>query len=195
MDEVARKQSLWTYIPTALTMLRIVLVVPIWLVLYVPLELGYATALLLFVLAAASDLVDGWLARKLDAVTKFGSNLDVIADKILVVGVLSGLAVRHRLDALAVAALFVIALREIVVVALRFAALRRGRALGASLIAKAKTMCQMTGVAALLAVPFAGAMLAIGDWLLVIGAALGLISGAQYWFSTSAPEQKTREPP
>jgi CDP-diacylglycerol---glycerol-3-phosphate 3-phosphatidyltransferase len=177
---MAKALSLWAHIPTALTLLRIALVAPIWLALFVPVQLGYATALSLFVIAALTDLVDGWLARKLDAVTKLGAALDALADKILVVGVLAALASHHRLDAIAFMAFTIIAAREGLVAIWRLRVLQGGRAVAANIAAKSKTVCQMAGVAALLATPFAAALGPIGDWLLVAGAALGLISAAQY---------------
>ena len=47
-------------------------------------EVGYPVALILFILASVSDFFDGWMARRLRIVSKFGTMLDPIADKVLI---------------------------------------------------------------------------------------------------------------
>ncbi|MFN7342730.1 MAG: CDP-alcohol phosphatidyltransferase family protein, partial [bacterium] len=71
-------------LPNAITLSRLVLTAAF--VLFVALEAtwGHITALILFMIAAISDFVDGWLARKMNLVTPLGKLLDPLADKILV---------------------------------------------------------------------------------------------------------------
>jgi len=68
-------------LPNAITVVRISLVIPTAWLLW---EGYYVTALIVTTVAGASDAVDGWLARRLDAVSQFGAALDPVADKLLV---------------------------------------------------------------------------------------------------------------
>ena len=104
-----------------------------------------AVALALFVVAALSDALDGWLARRTGATAR-GAFLDPLADKILVVGALLALTLASRGWPVTVVTILV-ALREGAVALLRARALGRGIALPADRLAKAKTVLQMAGVA------------------------------------------------
>ncbi|MDR2505582.1 MAG: CDP-alcohol phosphatidyltransferase family protein [Oscillospiraceae bacterium] len=78
----------WLNIPNALTALRILLTFA-FLALYI---WGlYVPAIIVFVTAASTDMVDGWLARKLNRITKLGKILDPIADKLMIVSALVAL--------------------------------------------------------------------------------------------------------
>jgi CDP-diacylglycerol--glycerol-3-phosphate 3-phosphatidyltransferase len=127
----------------ALTLFRAVALVPIiWAIA----ADQHAIALGLFVLAAASDAVDGLLARRFGNVSARGALLDPLADKVLVIGTLGGLtAVGAGWPVAVVTALT--ALREGIVALLRLRASARGIALPADRLAKFKTAAQMIGVA------------------------------------------------
>lgn len=100
----------------------------------------------LFVLAAASDALDGAIARRSRDTGPRGALLDPLADKILVVGTLVALtAVGTGWPVTVVTGLT--ALREGIVALLRVRAFGRGIALSADRLAKVKTFAQMTGVA------------------------------------------------
>lgn len=102
-------------------------------------------ALCLFVLAALSDALDGWLARRSGTVGPRGALVDPLADKILVLGTLGALtAVGIGWPVTVVTALT--ALREGAVAVFRVRAFVRGVALPAERIAKLKTAAQMIGV-------------------------------------------------
>lgn len=77
-------------VPNLLTGLRLALAVP---VAYLILEERYDSALLLAALAGITDALDGFLARRLDAMTRLGAVLDPIADKLLILAVFASLAV------------------------------------------------------------------------------------------------------
>ena len=122
---------------------RALAVVPImWAILTGQTVIAFA----LFVLAAASDALDGMIARRSGDVGPRGALLDPVADKVLVVGTLLALtAVGTGWPVTVVTALT--ALREGIVVLLRVRAFGRGVALPADRLAKAKTAAQMIGVA------------------------------------------------
>lgn len=71
-------------VPNVITVVRIALVVPTAWLLW---EARYVEALVLTTVAGASDAVDGWLARRYDAVSQFGAALDPMADKLLVAAI------------------------------------------------------------------------------------------------------------
>ena len=134
-----------------------------------------AAALALFVLAALSDIADGHLARARREVTALGAALDPLADKILVVGVLTALALRGLVP---VWALGVILAREVVAVGVRGAA---SRPLPATNDGKLKTVAQVIAAAAvILAAALGNAELARGAGALVMAAvALTVLSGVR----------------
>lgn len=149
----------------------------------------YALALILFIVAALTDWLDGWLARKYDAVTPLGAALDHSADKVLITCVLVALAYA-ALPMLLVAAAVVILGRDVAVAGLREGIAAQGKTLPVSSLGKWKAAAEMAGVGAFLAFQaaallFAPANFVIGlDWaariLLWAAAALALISGGQY---------------
>lgn len=81
--------SLLQTVPNLLTGLRLVLAAPL---VYLILDERYGSALLLAALAGATDALDGYLARRLDAMTPLGAALDPLADKLLILAVFSSLA-------------------------------------------------------------------------------------------------------
>lgn len=159
----------------AFTLLRVALVpVFAWLLLWrTPPLPGLAAAV--FAIAAATDGLDGYVARRLDQVTGFGQFLDPTADKLLVGTALVALALDDRIPWWAVA---VILGRELAVSVLRVALARRGRSLPASPLGKAKTVSQILAVALLTALaPGHG----LGSAALGLAIALTVVSGAQYF--------------
>ena len=141
-------------LPTALTWMRIVMIPlfvgvyyfpPDWLSL--PQENLIATVL--FTVAAITDLLDGYLARKLNQVSAFGAFLDPVADKLIVAAALIVLVDLSRLDA--VIAVIIIG-REITISALRewMAQLGAGKGVAVSFIGKIKTVAQMVAIPMLL---------------------------------------------
>ncbi len=97
-------------------------------------------ALFLFVLAAITDFVDGWMARKYNIVTNFGKFIDPVADKLLVLSTMTMLSWHGIVPAwLVVAVLF----RELAVDGLRLVAVEQGKVIAAANLGKIKTVCQM----------------------------------------------------
>jgi CDP-diacylglycerol--glycerol-3-phosphate 3-phosphatidyltransferase len=149
----------------------------------------YALCLILFVLAALTDWLDGWLARKLDAVTPLGAALDHSADKVLIVCVLVALAYA-ALPLMLVAAAVLILGRDVAVAGLREGIASQHKTLPVSRLGKWKAAAEMAGVGAFLAFQAAALLFApqsVTDGLdlaarilLWAAAALALVSGAQY---------------
>ena len=163
--------------PNVITIAR-VLVVPVLVVLLAASPDGSVAAAALFGLAAVSDFLDGHLARSRAAITKFGTIVDPLADKLLVGAALVTLV---ALDRAALWFALVIIGREAAVTALRFARGRQAVVIPASPLGKAKMWFQVPAVAALIAVPDPGAA-----WLqaLVYAAAVAtVLSGIDYFLS------------
>lgn len=186
-------------IPTLLTVFRIVMgPVVAALVLWAandlhsdPLLSGfvYALAFILFLIAASTDWLDGYLARKWNAVTPLGAALDHAADKVLITCVLVALAYAALPMHLVAAAVLILG-RDVAVAGLREGLSAQGKSLPVSQVGKWKAAGEMAGVAAFLAYQTAallsaGASVVIGlSWaagiLLWVAAVLALLSGAQY---------------
>lgn len=101
----------------------------------------YFIAFFGFVVAALTDFVDGWLARRLDAVSTVGAILDPIADKVLVAGMVIALALVHSWTAAVAGGLMLF--REFAVSAMRETLAPRGIKLPVTLLAKWKTTLQL----------------------------------------------------
>ena len=138
-------------IPNLLTWARILLIPLVVGVYYLPLPLVeqnfIATAA--FLVAAVTDWIDGWLARKLNQTSAFGAFLDPVADKLMVAAALVMLVKLDRADA---SLAFIIIGREIAISALRewMANIGAGKSVAVSLIGKLKTIAQMTAIPMLL---------------------------------------------
>jgi len=130
-----------------LTILRLLLVAPVVLLVLVDAPLARLSAALLFLAAGLTDLLDGYLARRLKRVSALGAFLDPLADKLLVDGTLVALAVRGEVPWLLVA--FLLA-RDAGITLLRTRSLARRAQLRPSALAKRKTASLVVGVALLL---------------------------------------------
>lgn len=104
-------------------------------------------AVLIFIIAASTDGLDGYIARKSNTVTNLGKLLDPLADKLLVAAVLVSLVEMGKLDAWIA---IVIISREFAVTGLRQIALLEGKVIPASRWGKWKTATQITAIIALL---------------------------------------------
>lgn len=135
-------------------------------------------AFLVFAAAAATDFLDGWLARRLGATSALGRALDPIADKAMVVIALSALMARAGPDAALGLPAIAILFREILVAGLREAT--GSLALAVTPLAKWKTAAQLVAVAALLAAPAFGLPALPGLVLLWLAAILTIVTGADY---------------
>jgi CDP-diacylglycerol--glycerol-3-phosphate 3-phosphatidyltransferase len=135
-------------------------------------------ALVLLCIAAATDFLDGYLARRWGLTTKFGSFLDTTADKLLVTGALVALvAVERASPWIAV----IIIGRELVILGLRGVVAAEGIVMQPSFLGKLKTTIQFAAIA--LAIvrpgdPIAG--LYLDEWVMIVAAVITVWSAVDY---------------
>lgn len=151
-------------LPNAITVSRLFLTAGF--ILFVTWESTWAhfTALALFVIAAASDFVDGWLARKMNLVTPLGKLLDPLADKILVCSAFVFLTAEGLCPVWITA---LIMGREFLVTGLRQIAIEAGQVLAADNLGKWKTGFQLTYLISAMVWLTLGTMDSIPGWLSV----------------------------
>jgi len=137
-----------------------------------------AGALALFFAAAATDWIDGRLARRWNVTTTFGSFLDTTADKLLVTGVLIALIAVERASPWIV---MLIVGRELVILALRGVVAGEGTVIQPSMLGKLKTTVQFVAIALAIVRPgdaMGGAYL--DEWAMLVAAAITVVSAADY---------------
>lgn len=164
----------WANPANAVTLLRVALVPVIAVLLLLDGTTARWWAFAVFVVAALSDGVDGWVARRGAGSTTWGQLADPAADKLLIVGTLGLLALGDEVSWLVVA---IIVLREVAVTVQRQVLARRGLVMPASIYGKAKTVSQIVAISLYLApvVPRRLAVAALG-----VAVLLTLASGVEY---------------
>ena len=130
--------------PTLLTITRIILTVPMMICIFIESDAARIAAIICFIIASASDFIDGRLARKYHKVTKLGKFLDPLADKMLVNLAFLALVV---LGAVPVWVFGIIIVRDLMVDGVRMMAASNKVTIDASKFGKAKTMLQMITLA------------------------------------------------
>lgn len=165
-------------LPTVLTLSRIV-VIPVFIIVT---PVNNFLGALVFGLAAATDFLDGYFARRLGTVTKFGILMDPIADKILVIAALVLLVDMGRVS---VWIAVIIIVREFLITALRVVALAKDIVIKAELGGKLKVTTQITAILCLiLGWDVMGMdLFDVGIVLLWTSIVLSIISGFQYMIS------------
>jgi len=159
-------------LPNSITLFRILLV-PIFtlIVLASPSEVNY-TAAFVFLIAALTDGLDGYLARTRKEITNFGKLIDPIADKLLVT---AALLILVQFGAISTWIALIIIGREFSVSGLRMLAAAEGKVIPASLWGKVKTVSQITAVMAfLLGFSFA-------PFLMRLSVVITILSGVDYF--------------
>ena len=171
-------QSSWRNLPNMLTLLRLVLVVPFAVALFwqdgqsAPARI---VASVVFMVASATDFVDGYLARSRNLVTNFGKVADPIADKLLTGTALIGLSVLGQLSWWVT---WIILGREIAVTLLRFWVIRDG-VIPASRGGKLKTVVQIVAIIAYL-LPLSAAAFEVAQWIMGLAVLLTVVTGIDY---------------
>jgi len=184
----------WT-LPTIMTWTRIVAIPLIVGVFYLPLDAATRNliATVMFIVFAATDWLDGFLARRLNQTSAFGAFLDPVADKFLVC---ASLLVLVHLDRANVFVALIIIGREIAISALRewMAQIGAGRKLAVHMLGKIKTTVQMVAIPFLL---FDGMLFGVidtgvwGQWLIWAAAVLTVWSMV-YYLQKAIPEIRAR---
>ena len=184
----------WT-LPTIMTWTRIVAIPLIVGVFYLPIAepMRNVIATVMFIVFAATDWLDGFLARKLNQTSAFGAFLDPVADKFLVCASLLVLVHLNRTDVFV--ALIIIG-REIAISALRewMALIGATKSVAVHMLGKVKTTVQMIAIPFLL---FDGMLLGMinthvwGTWLIWISAILTVWSMI-YYLQKAIPEIRAR---
>lgn len=194
-------------IPNALTVMRILLVPVFAIAFVIPGEAARLTAFAVFCIAGASDALDGFAARRLNAGSDFGRMLDPIADKILVgvalmmlvaEGTVQQFNLTYGLASLLklVPALVILA-REILISGLREFLAGVSVSVPVSSIAKLKTSIQMVAIGAMILGPIADrwipGSLALAYTALWVAAALTVYTGYSYFRAGLVYTRKRRE--
>lgn len=137
-------------------------------------------AAILFVIASVTDFLDGYLARKYDAVTDFGKVMDAIADKILVNGILIILSGQGFISPVIPV---IIILRDTVVNTIKMVAGNNGSVVAAIKTGKFKTAFLMIGITLKLLgnFPLGLVNISLDDFFLITATVLSLISGVEYF--------------
>ena len=166
-----------------LTLVRISLIPVLAALLLSTLAESDLLAAIVFVIASATDALDGWLARRRSEVTQFGKLMDPLADKLLITSALVSLVALYRLDAWVA---MVIIAREFAVTGLRQLAMEHGEVIPASIWGKIKTVAQVAMVLLLITVDGSPLWLDVFVW---VTTAITVVSGADYFFGFRALAQ------
>lgn len=159
-------------LPTWITVSRLLGVPLLLILLHQPTDRDRQISLIIFLVAAGTDWLDGYLARRLNQVTDLGKFLDPLVDKLLVFAPLLALVELGQIPAWGV---FLILARELTIAGWRVS---QTTILGANFWGKLKTISQIGAIALLIAPSFAQSSVAIVAFWLAVG--LTLISGAIY---------------
>ncbi len=176
---IAQERKKVFNLPNTITMLRIGIIPVLFFLLLSPGPTGSLVIACIFVIAALTDLLDGYIARKYQIVTTMGKFLDPIADKLIVNTAMILMIPLGRIPAWIVA---IIIIRDFTVDGIRTIASSEGVIIQSSRLAKQKTLCQVVAVTALMIhYPFLGADAhLVGIAILYLALFLTLYSGMDY---------------
>ena len=168
-------------LPNLLTLIRICLI-PVFIVLFVsPTPDQSLAAAVIFTVAAATDWLDGYIARRTGQITTLGKLLDPIADKLLV---LSALILLMNVDRVSALVVLLIIAREVAVTGIRAIAAGEGMIIPAETTGKYKMALQVVAIILLIlegtGLAELGNMHLAGTGTLYVSLVLGYISGGQY---------------
>ena len=160
-------------LPNKLTMLRLCLVPVMMVFLLLPAslirwEISYGVGLVLFILTALTDMLDGKIARARNLITNFGKFMDPVADKFMVIGTflallfrmqnpeIYGVAYSNLFLIIFFAAVLLVIFRELAITSLRLVLVNAsGQVVAANMLGKIKTVTQIVSICALFIEPLA----------------------------------------
>ncbi|GJL84331.1 MAG: CDP-diacylglycerol--glycerol-3-phosphate 3-phosphatidyltransferase [Micavibrio sp.] len=163
-----------------LTLTRLALLPPMIVLFFIPFSWAAWVCLILYIIGAATDWLDGWVARKFNQVTEFGTLMDPITDKIFVVTILLMLVAVGRIENLWVLSVVIIIVREFMVSGLREYLGNKDIKLPVTNLAKWKTTLQMIATGILIVGPYFWGGQMLGQLVLTGASILTLITGWNY---------------
>lgn len=170
-------------LPMTITWLRVFLIPVFLVVYYLPFEAANFSAMVIFVIAAITDWLDGYLARRFEATSRFGAFLDPVADKLIVAVALVVIAVDYQHWIVTLATIIII-MREMAVSALRewMAEHKLSDVVAVSKMGKYKTTFQLIALSMLIygGQLFGVPWVEIGLMLLIVATFLTVLSLWQY---------------
>lgn len=202
-DNFWRKKGTAMNLPNKITIIRICFI-PLFIIIllsplpfdekmlfHLDLPLSHVIAACIFIIAAGTDWLDGYFARKLHLITDFGKFLDPLADKLLVTAALISLVELHLLPGWIA---IVIISREFAVTGIRLVAASSGEVIAASSLGKAKTIVQMIAIPVLLLHnwPFALISFPFDTITISIATVLTIVSGIDYFVKNKHIIMKTK---
>ena len=178
------RERFWN-LPNTITVVRTAAVPILLLLPLFPNRTGSQIIAWCFIVAAVSDLLDGWLARRCQMVTRIGKLLDPLADKLIVTAALVVMLAMGRIPLWATWMVVVIVGRELAVTGLRGIASADGHVMAAAPAGKAKALVQNFAVGALLFHETTSGLPAHSLAMAILGVAtaLTLLSGYAYFAS------------
>ena len=167
-------------LPNTITMLRVTILPVLFLILLSPGKVVSLVIAVLFALAALTDMLDGYVARRYEIVTKIGKLLDPIADKMIVSTAMVLMIPVGRIPAWIVA---IIIIRDIAIDGIRHVASVGGKIISASRLGKYKTVTQEVAITALIIhYPIMGLdSHKVGLVILYAAVVLTVVSGIEYF--------------
>ena len=167
-------------IALALTSLRLLLVPVLVLAFYLPFPGNHFAAAVIFTIASITDWLDGYLARKNNEITEFGTFLDPISDKIFVATIMLMLVATDRVDGAWVVLVIFILVREFTVSGLREFLGPKGIKVPVSALAKWKTAVQMIATGLLIIGPYIYGGILLGLFGLLAATVITVYTGWEY---------------
>lgn len=167
-------------IPNSITIFRIILIPIIVVLMLTNIPYGGSLAAAIFLFAALTDSLDGYLARRWKQTTKLGAILDPVADKLLITAALISLVELGKLSGWIA---IVIIGREFAVTGLRVVKAEEGVIIPASKMGKLKTISQVTAVMVIMLEQlfYPLAQLQLGQWIMYLAVIITLASGIEYF--------------
>ncbi len=173
-----------------ITIVRIIMVPFFLVILLTEMQNKEFIAFAIFVIAAVTDALDGYVARKYNQVSDLGKFLDPLADKLLVAAALIALIYLQEVETWVAA---IIILRELFISFFRFYYLVNNASFSASILAKFKTTFQIVALAILIIyrkLPYANYLRQLGTAVLYVAVILTVYSGAEYVIRISRQPKK-----